>query len=68
MFVDYTEDVYEAVARGVSDEARQGADDRGQGRPRGETDRVRALAIERLGESWAGREKEISAAIRALTG
>src|SRR5208282_5971028 len=32
-----------------------------------ETDRVKALAIEKLGESFEGREKEISAAFRALT-
>ena len=32
-----------------------------------ETDRVKALAIERLGVRFEGREKEISGAFRALT-
>ena len=32
-----------------------------------EEDRVKALALERLGEKFEGREKEISAAIRSLT-
>ena len=32
-----------------------------------ETDRVKALAVEKLGSQFEGREKEISAAFRALT-
>jgi len=67
VFVDYTEDLYEAVAREVSGELAKALTIAGKADREAETDRVRALAIERLGESWAGREKEISAAIRSLT-
>ena len=67
VFVEYTEDVYEAVAREVSDELAKALTIAGKADREAETDRVRALATERLGESWAGREKEIGAAIRSLT-
>ena len=67
VFADYTEDLYEAVAREVSGELAKALTIAGKADREAETDRVRALAIERLGESWAGREKEISAAIRSLT-
>ncbi len=67
VFVDYTEDVYEAVAREVSDELSKALTIAGKHDREAETERVRALATERLGESWEGREKEISAAFRSLT-
>ncbi len=67
VFADYTEDVYEAVAREVSDELAKALTIAAKADREAETDRVRALATERLGESWAGREKEIGAAIRSLT-
>jgi polyribonucleotide nucleotidyltransferase len=67
VFVDYTEDVYEAVAHEVSDELAKALTIAGKADREAETDRVRALATERLGESWEGREKEISAAFRSLT-
>jgi len=67
VFVEYTEDVYEAVAREVSDELAKALTIVAKTDREAETDRVRALATERLGESWAGREKEIGAAIRSLT-
>jgi polyribonucleotide nucleotidyltransferase len=67
VFVEYTEDVYEAVAREVSDELAKALTIAGKADREAETDRVRALATERLGESWAGREKEIGGAIRSLT-
>jgi polyribonucleotide nucleotidyltransferase len=67
VFVDYTEDVYEAVAREVSDELAKALTIAGKHDREAETDRVKALAVERLGEAWAGREKEISAAFRSLT-
>ena len=67
VFVEYTEDVYEAVAREVTDELAKALTIAAKADREAETDRVRALAVERLGESWAGREKEIGAAIRSLT-
>jgi polyribonucleotide nucleotidyltransferase len=67
VFVDYTEDVYEAVAREVSDELAKALTIAGKHEREAETDRVKALAVERLGPSWESREKEISAAFRSLT-
>ena len=67
VFVDYAEDVYEAVARGVSDELSRALTIAGKHEREAETDRVKALAIEKLGEQFEGREKEISAAFRSLT-
>jgi polyribonucleotide nucleotidyltransferase len=67
IFVDYTEDVYEAVAHEVSDELAQALTIAGKHEREAETDRVKALAIVKLGEQFEGREKEISAAFRSLT-
>jgi len=67
VFVDYAEDVYEAVAREVSDELAQALTIAGKHDREAETDRVKALAKEKLAEQFEGREKEISAAFRSLT-
>ena len=67
VFVDYAEDVYEAVAREVSDDLAQALTIAGKHEREAETNRVKAIAVEKLGEQFEGREKEISAAFRALT-
>jgi polyribonucleotide nucleotidyltransferase len=67
VFVDYGEDVYEAVAREVSGELAQALTIAGKHEREAETDRVKALAKEKLAEQFEGREKEISAAFRSLT-
>ena len=67
VFIDYAEDVYEAVAREVSDELAQALTIAGKHEREAETDRVKALAQEKLAEQFEGREKEISAAFRSLT-
>ncbi len=67
VFVDYGEDVYEAVAREVSGELGQALTIAGKHEREAETDRVKALAKEKLAEQFEGREKEISAAFRSLT-
>jgi polyribonucleotide nucleotidyltransferase len=67
VFVDYQQDVYDAVAHEVSDELVKALTIAGKHDREAETDRVKALAIEKLGEQFEGREKEISAAFRALT-
>jgi polyribonucleotide nucleotidyltransferase len=67
VFVDYGEDVYEAVAREVSGELAQALTIAGKHEREAETDRVKALAKEKLAEQLEGREKEISAAFRSLT-
>src|SRR5271170_1257526 len=67
VFIEYTEDVYDAVAREVSDELAKALTIAGKHDREAETDRVKALAAEKLGEPFEGREKEISAAFRSLT-
>ena len=67
VFVDYAEDVSEAVAREVSEELAQALTIAGKHDREAETDRVKALAVEKLGQQFEGREKEISAAFRSLT-
>src|SRR6516162_778355 len=67
VFVDYQQDVYDAVAREVSEELGQALTIAGKHDREAETDRVKALAQEKLAEQFEGREKEISAAFRSLT-
>ena len=67
VFVDYAEDVYQAVAREVSEELATTLTIAGKHEREAETDRVKALAQAKLAEQFEGREKEISAAFRALT-
>ena len=67
VFVDYQQDVYDAVAHEVSDELSKALTIAGKHDREAETDRVKALAVEKLGEQFEGREKEISAAFRSLT-
>ena len=67
IFIDYGEDVYEAVAREVSAELAQALTIPGKLEREAETDRVKALAQEKLAEEFEGRESEISAAFRSLT-
>jgi polyribonucleotide nucleotidyltransferase len=67
IFVDYGEDVYEAVAREVSAELAQALTIVGKLEREAETDRVKALAQEKLAEEFEGRESEVSAAFRSLT-
>jgi polyribonucleotide nucleotidyltransferase len=67
VFVDYGEDVYEALASEISDELAKALTIASKQEREAETDRVKALAAERLADRFDGREKEISAAFRALT-
>ena len=54
VFVDYTEDVYDAVAREVSDELGKALTIAGKHDREAETDRVKALAVEKLGAAVRG--------------
>jgi polyribonucleotide nucleotidyltransferase len=67
IFLDYTEDVYEAVASEFSDELAKVLTIAGKAEREGETDRVKALAKERLADRFGDKDKEISAAFRSLT-
>jgi polyribonucleotide nucleotidyltransferase len=67
VFVDYQQDVYDALAGEISDDLAKALTIAGKQDRDEETDRVKALAAERLGGRFEGREKEISGAFRALT-
>jgi polyribonucleotide nucleotidyltransferase len=67
VFVDYQQDVYDALAAQISDDLAKALTIAGKHDRETETDRVKALAVERLSSQFEGREKEISAAFRSLT-
>jgi len=67
VFVDYQQDVYDALAGEVSDDLAKALTIASKQDREAETDRIKALAAERLGGQFEGREKEISAAFRSLT-
>jgi len=67
VFADYGQDVFDAVAAQVSDELAKALTVAGKQDRDVETDRVKALAKEKLAGQFEDREKEISGAFRALT-
>ena len=67
IFADYGQDVYDALAAAVSDELGQALTIADKKDREAETDRVKALAAEKLAQQFEGRDKEISGAYRALT-
>src|ERR1700684_2194309 len=67
LFLDYTEDIYEALASEFSGELARVLTIAGKAEREAETDRVKAEAKERLGVRFEGHDKEISGAFRALT-
>ena len=67
VFIDYQQDVYDALAGEVSDDLAKALTIASKQDRDAETDRVKALATERLGGQFEGREKEISGAFRSLT-
>jgi polyribonucleotide nucleotidyltransferase len=67
LFTDYQADVYEALAAEASTELASALTIAGKQERAVETDRIQALATERLAAKFEGREKEISAAFRSLT-
>jgi polyribonucleotide nucleotidyltransferase len=67
VFADYEADVYDAVAAEVSEELARVLAIAGKQERETETDRIKALTAEKLATQFEGREKEISAAFRAVT-
>jgi polyribonucleotide nucleotidyltransferase len=67
VFADYEADVYDAVTAEVSDELARVLAIAGKQERESETDRIKALTAEKLASQFEGREKEISAAFRAVT-
>jgi polyribonucleotide nucleotidyltransferase len=67
LFIDYQQDVYDAVAAEATTELAKALTIAGKHDREDETDRVKAAVKEKLAEQFEGREKEISAAFRSLT-
>ncbi|WP_030164032.1 polyribonucleotide nucleotidyltransferase [Spirillospora albida] len=67
IFLDYQDDVLEAVTGAVRDDLAQALTIAGKQERESRLDEIKAGVAERLGEGFEGREKEISAAFRALT-
>jgi polyribonucleotide nucleotidyltransferase len=67
VFLDYQPDVFEAVEAEATTELAKALTIAGKHERDTETDRIKALAHEKLDERFEGREKEISAAFRSLT-
>src|SRR4051794_23679511 len=67
VFLDYQDDAFDAVAAAVTDELAAALTIADKQQREAELDRVKGLAKERTAEALEGREKEVSAAYRALT-
>ncbi|KLL12876.1 polyribonucleotide nucleotidyltransferase [Protofrankia coriariae] len=67
LFIDYHDDVLEALSIAVGDELAAALRIAGKQERETELDRVRLLAAEKVVGQFEGREKEIGAAYRALT-
>ena len=67
IFLDYQDDVYAAVEASVRSELAHALTIAAKQERESELDRVKALAVEKVGPDFEDREKEISASFRALT-
>jgi polyribonucleotide nucleotidyltransferase len=67
IFVDYGQDVFAALEAEVGSDLAHALTIAGKNERGTETDRIKALATEKLSAQFEGREKEISEAFRALT-
>jgi polyribonucleotide nucleotidyltransferase len=66
-FPEYGDDVLAAVEAGVSEELARALTIATKQEREAELDRIKKVAAERVGDQFAGREKEISGAFRSLT-
>jgi polyribonucleotide nucleotidyltransferase len=67
LFPDYADDVYAAVADVAGDSLAQALTIAGKTERNDRTEEIKGEVLLRLGENFAGREKEIGAAYRSLT-
>jgi polyribonucleotide nucleotidyltransferase len=67
LFPDYQDDVYAAVAHSAGDSLAQALTIAGKHERDERTDEIKNEVLGELGETFAGREKEIGAAYRSLT-
>jgi polyribonucleotide nucleotidyltransferase len=66
-FPDYQEDVYYSVSSVATDELAKALTIAGKAERDARTDELKAEVLERLADTYEGREKEIGAAFRSLT-
>ena len=67
VFPDYADDVYASVAAVATDALSEALTIAGKNERNDRTDEIKVEVLARLGEQYAGREKEIGAAFRSLT-
>ncbi len=67
LFPDYGDDVYYSVSSVATDELSAALAISGKNERNTRTDEIKAEVLERLADTYAGREKEVGAAFRALT-
>jgi polyribonucleotide nucleotidyltransferase len=67
LFLEYQDDVYEAVSAIASTGLAKALTIAGKQERETDIDRVKALAVEKVGAAFEGREKEVGGAFRALT-
>ncbi|MDO9484639.1 MAG: polyribonucleotide nucleotidyltransferase [Actinomycetota bacterium] len=67
VFLDYEDDAYEAVAAVASDSVASALKILGKSEREDRLDAIKAEVIEAIGDKFAGREKELSAALRSVT-
>ncbi|MUL67275.1 polyribonucleotide nucleotidyltransferase [Mycobacterium sp. CBMA 234] len=67
VFPDYADDAFQAVAAVATDALAQALTIAGKQERDDRTDEIKVEVLERLAETYAGREKEIGAAFRSLT-
>jgi len=67
LFLDYEADVFTAVESAITTELAEALTIADKQTRENRLDEVKALAFEKLGEQFADRDKEISAAVRSLT-
>jgi polyribonucleotide nucleotidyltransferase len=67
VFPDYGDDVYYSVSSVATDELAAALTISGKAERNNRTEEIKVEVLERLADTYAGREKEVSAAFRALT-
>ena len=67
VFLDYEDDVFGAVSAAISDELAAALTIAGKQERETELDRIKDVVVAQFAEQFAGREKEVSAALRSLT-
>ena len=67
VFLDFQDDVYDAVEAAASNALREALTIGGKAEREERLDAIKADVLDKLGEQFEGREKEIGAAVRAVT-